>query len=517
MKKQLDLFPVDLFLAIGTIPILLIDDLVQSRNYSLFLHWYIFFVAIYLILRTKNKIGIFFNKTSIFFSEFIGALVAIIFNPVWVFPFSKNVWLTIEMILIVVSIFIIGAYSESLSQKRKTIFKIIKNCLLVCAVMLFFSWASFSKGAIAGVIMSIVFFIPGFMLIKIFIKDGLAEIKGLSQAFYWYKKSAEQGYADAQYDLGWMYYNGDGTVIHKKQAFYWYKKSAKQGYAKAQYNLGLMYYNGEGTLTDKKQAASWMKKAKKNGYQKPKDKPFATNIYKAILSHVADLKVVKIADKVTSTYGNVIHAVKDGKPVFVIYGAKVGKDGQVHIGENKAVIIQTLNTEIGDFELSLAEKGEVKITGVQTKEEFKKGLAAKIVSKGLDKAPEGMRSTVEPSSKESGTTPKEVKVAKAGVGARVMEAQAEELGIEAPKPGKGYSKQELVDMGHEVYNKMTQAQIDEYVQDIQKRLKNPDKFKINKNAIDEILVREHNARLRADYDRAVELADYERAEDLGDK
>jgi len=28
------------------------------------------------------------------------------------------------------------------------------------------------------------------------------------------------------------------------------KKSAKQGYAEAQYNLGLMYHNGKGTLTD---------------------------------------------------------------------------------------------------------------------------------------------------------------------------------------------------------------------------------------------------------------------------
>jgi TPR repeat protein len=39
-----------------------------------------------------------------------------------------------------------------------------------------------------------------------------------------------------------------------KQAVYWYKKAAEQGYAGAQYNLGFMYVNGKGVLKDDKQA-----------------------------------------------------------------------------------------------------------------------------------------------------------------------------------------------------------------------------------------------------------------------
>ena len=91
-----------------------------------------------------------------------------------------------------------------------------------------------------------------------------------SQSFVETKKRAEQGDADAQFNLGWMYLNGEGITKDLKQAFYWYKKSAEQGYAKAQNNLGLMYINGEGTLKDLKQAAFWIKKSYENGYEEAK-------------------------------------------------------------------------------------------------------------------------------------------------------------------------------------------------------------------------------------------------------
>lgn len=84
------------------------------------------------------------------------------------------------------------------------------------------------------------------------------------QAFFWIKKSAEQGYAAAQYNLGVMYDEGKGTLINKKQAFYWYSKSAEQGNTAALFNLGVMYNHGEGTLINKKQAAKYIKLAYEN-------------------------------------------------------------------------------------------------------------------------------------------------------------------------------------------------------------------------------------------------------------
>ena len=38
-------------------------------------------------------------------------------------------------------------------------------------------------------------------------------------------------------------------------------QAAGQGYAKAQFNLGLMYYNGQGVRQDYTQAVQWYRKA----------------------------------------------------------------------------------------------------------------------------------------------------------------------------------------------------------------------------------------------------------------
>jgi len=43
-------------------------------------------------------------------------------------------------------------------------------------------------------------------------------------------KKAEQGNAFAQYNLGWMYANGQGVTQDYKQAVGWYTKAAGQGY-----------------------------------------------------------------------------------------------------------------------------------------------------------------------------------------------------------------------------------------------------------------------------------------------
>lgn len=56
-------------------------------------------------------------------------------------------------------------------------------------------------------------------------------------AFYWYKKSAEQGFANAQYYLGNMYYSGIGCTQNKSEGLFWLKKAAQQGEVMAQFDL----------------------------------------------------------------------------------------------------------------------------------------------------------------------------------------------------------------------------------------------------------------------------------------
>ncbi|MBQ2481415.1 MAG: SEL1-like repeat protein, partial [Treponema sp.] len=50
-------------------------------------------------------------------------------------------------------------------------------------------------------------------------------------------KKAEQGYADAQYNLGVMYDCGRGVEQDYEKAFEWYTKAAEQGNAYAQNDL----------------------------------------------------------------------------------------------------------------------------------------------------------------------------------------------------------------------------------------------------------------------------------------
>ena len=76
---------------------------------------------------------------------------------------------------------------------------------------------------------------------------------------------AEQGDADAQVLLGFMYEKGQGVPQDYKEAVKWYRLSAEQGHAKAQYNLGLMYEQEQGVLQDYALAHMWFHIADSNG------------------------------------------------------------------------------------------------------------------------------------------------------------------------------------------------------------------------------------------------------------
>lgn len=62
------------------------------------------------------------------------------------------------------------------------------------------------------------------------------------------KNKAEQGNAEAQYNLAVCYDSEYGVEKNVEEAVKWYRKSAEQGYARAQHNLGICYYNGDGVF-----------------------------------------------------------------------------------------------------------------------------------------------------------------------------------------------------------------------------------------------------------------------------
>ena len=52
--------------------------------------------------------------------------------------------------------------------------------------------------------------------------------------FLYFEKSAEQGFAKAQFNLGVMHYSGAGVKQNYAEALRWYKKSAEAGHVYAQ-------------------------------------------------------------------------------------------------------------------------------------------------------------------------------------------------------------------------------------------------------------------------------------------
>jgi TPR repeat protein len=76
---------------------------------------------------------------------------------------------------------------------------------------------------------------------------------------------AEQGIAQAQYSLGYMYDNGEGVPENDTMSLRWYTQAAEQGHAKAQTNLGVMYEYGIGVLTNSKRAYMWYNIGNANG------------------------------------------------------------------------------------------------------------------------------------------------------------------------------------------------------------------------------------------------------------
>jgi len=87
--------------------------------------------------------------------------------------------------------------------------------------------------------------------------NGQGVSQDYAKALQWYRKAAEQGNVEAQYNLGFMYDNGQGVPQDYAKALRWWRKAAEQGNAKAQSKLGFMYRNGLGVPQDYVQAHMW--------------------------------------------------------------------------------------------------------------------------------------------------------------------------------------------------------------------------------------------------------------------
>lgn len=95
--------------------------------------------------------------------------------------------------------------------------------------------------------------------------NGQGVEKDYNVAQRWFSSAARRGNAYAQLQLGLMSLTGQGMPKDPRQEFYWYTQAALQGLPAAEYDLAVMYHNGDGTERDDVRAYAWMLLAEKGG------------------------------------------------------------------------------------------------------------------------------------------------------------------------------------------------------------------------------------------------------------
>ncbi len=77
-------------------------------------------------------------------------------------------------------------------------------------------------------------------------------------AFQQWVPLAETGSDQAQFNLAFMYDNGQGVSHDYRAAASWYYAAANQGHPDAAWNLGMMYVSGQGVHQDYFEAYKWL-------------------------------------------------------------------------------------------------------------------------------------------------------------------------------------------------------------------------------------------------------------------
>lgn len=79
------------------------------------------------------------------------------------------------------------------------------------------------------------------------------------------QSSAEKGDASSQYNLGVLYYSGNGVPQDYAKAAQYFRKSAQQGNPHSAYSLGNLYINGQGVPQDYATAIYWYRQGAERG------------------------------------------------------------------------------------------------------------------------------------------------------------------------------------------------------------------------------------------------------------
>jgi uncharacterized protein len=95
--------------------------------------------------------------------------------------------------------------------------------------------------------------------------QGFGVTRNRDQAAAMYRKAADAGVGQAEYNLGDLYLRGEGVPRDDHTALAWFQKAAAHGYSGAQVMLGSMYAEGIAVQKDEASAYMWLWAAELQG------------------------------------------------------------------------------------------------------------------------------------------------------------------------------------------------------------------------------------------------------------
>ena len=99
--------------------------------------------------------------------------------------------------------------------------------------------------------------------------DQAGEYEKAAKELYKISQLATKGHPRAMYEFGMMYMKEGMWVVQSDEAgFDWWMKSANLGYAPAQFSIGASYIGGIGVNRDLTEAKKWLEKAINSTYEK---------------------------------------------------------------------------------------------------------------------------------------------------------------------------------------------------------------------------------------------------------
>ena len=99
--------------------------------------------------------------------------------------------------------------------------------------------------------------------------DQAGEYEKAAKELFKISQLATKGHPRAMYEFGTMYMKEGMWVVQSDEAgFDWWMKSANLGYAPAQFSIGASYIGGIGVNRDLTEAKKWLEKAINSTYEK---------------------------------------------------------------------------------------------------------------------------------------------------------------------------------------------------------------------------------------------------------